>query len=345
MSANKFFRQPPKAESVVEPFVVEVSVDSEPNIASSVTEEKVILGSELQTEEKPSVFTESDTDSLHEMPQLSGRRKVLIASGVATVVLAIIASNIKDSEPSSINSIEVETTATTSETDSTEQLPVQSEIGFTDPDEITTTTSPTTTSTTILAVETPSTTELLVVEALPVENTVDPNSAETTSPSVVIDTYASLNCSETGAVIEPGWTISGLVDTLANRCPESGLTVSKLISYNPQISDFNKIISGNRINLVKPANSTSSGQNTIPSQNAPKIDCVAIGGVVKPLASGFTIEGYLRNLGYSKSDALFLAYSTSLASDYGLDGALIAGNNYCLPTKNGIAIRYGVKIG
>jgi hypothetical protein len=347
MSEDRFFRLPNPSEPLFEPLIIEVQDTS--NNLDELSGSKIELP--VESEDVSPLFSSASDNNSNlvnhsntsegkiDVPVVSTKRKSFIGVGLFVVTLATIHScvNGSDSGPNNyVSGSAIELTLPTStDSNSKEQIKV-SEIGFTDPAETTTstttstttapTTAPTTTSTTA-----PTTIAEIVAPPVAVETT---DVGVTTEVVLPIDEYEKLDCKQTSETIETGWTIS----EIANKC---NISVGLLKSYNPQINDFNKIIVGSRINLSKPVSSSSNSTNTS-TASAPKIECAAIGGTIKPLQSGFTIESYLKNLGYSNNQALFLAYETSLLSDYGLSGKLIAGNDYCLPTTNGIEIRYGV---
>jgi LysM repeat protein len=271
--------------------------------------------------------------------------KVLAPLSLAGVLLAggltvnAISANDRTEDEASLMALQPDNLVFSDESSSQilDQLPLPEHSLITAP-ELITETSSTTTSTTVETSST-TTTELVTTseaptvigETLPAE--IQPTETSLASPPVV-DIYSNLNCSQADAVIEKGWTMS----EIAGKC---GLSLAALKEYNPQISDFNSIVTGTRISLQElPVSSSVNVQ-----KSSPLAECVSIGGVVKPLQIGFTVERYLKNLGYSNEKALFLAYETSLASDYGLEGSLIAGNKYCHPTVNGISIRYSVNLG
>jgi hypothetical protein len=238
MGADRFFKQPHKLESVVEPFVVEVSVKPGPEMAS-VLDEELIVGNATETkEEKSQVFDVAGVGTSTELPELSKGRRRFIVGGAAAVLLAIIVSNVNDSEPSLNNSMEVETTTTTSVLDNASHLPILSEIGFTDPDETTSTSSSTTTSTTTTSIsDTAITSE--------VSNTVAPAPEPTINPNIneygLLKTIAEFrgNYFDCNGIIVFG-EIPGLWPSImASRCDnvngELGYTLQTIMANNPQI--------------------------------------------------------------------------------------------------------------
>lgn len=181
--------------------------------------------------------------------------------------------------------------------------------------------------TTVVVETTPPTTEAPSTTAAPV-TTIAPT---TLPPTTVANPYATLDCLAESTVFERGWKA---LEVVSNCSAISGLTLSKLIEYNPEIENMSVIITGTRVYLMPRAG--GGGSSPKPSGNS--FNCAAELGRYYEVNAGESPSSFLIRIitshGFTTEQARWML-GFNLINTYNLDqGPFLANSERCAPKSD-----------